>query len=63
MVTRVAVVFRIFHIYVVNIFSDAPAYRTVKVIRLAESFPLSGGEHDEDIPYKELFVYVQSGEL
>ena len=44
-VLGVTAVFRIFHVDVVNIFSVAPTYRTVEVIRFAETSPLTGREH------------------
>lgn len=44
-VLGVAAVFRIFHVDVVNIFSVAPTYRTVEVIRFAETSPLTGREN------------------
>ena len=44
-VLGVTAVFRIFHVDVVNIFSVAPTYRTVEVIRFAETSPLTGREN------------------
>lgn len=44
-VLGVTAVFRIFHVDVVNIFSVAPTYRTVEVIRFAVSSPLTGREN------------------
>lgn len=44
-VLGVAAVFWIFHVDVVNIFSVAPTYRTVEVIRFAETSPLTGREN------------------
>lgn len=45
MVLGVTAVFRVFHVDVVNIFSVVPTYRTVEVIRFAETSPLTGREH------------------
>ena len=44
-VLGVTAVFRIFHVDVVNIFSVVPTYRTVEVIRFAETSPLTGREN------------------
>ena len=38
-------VLRVFYVDVVNIFSVAPTYRTVEVIRFAETSPLTGREN------------------
>ena len=44
-VLGVTAVFRVFYVDVVNIFSVAPTYRTVEVIRFAETSPLTGREN------------------
>lgn len=44
-VLGVTAVFRVFHVDVMNIFSVVPTYRTVEVIRFAETSPLTGREN------------------